>query len=218
MVIRRLKHLEIILESVRSHPSPSPMLEQYTISAKAAAKILWFAARHYDDISGKVVLDFGCGTGRLSIGASLLGASYVIGVDIDLKAIKTAIQNAKELGVKDNINFILASIEKFSIKGDTVIQNPPFGVQRRSADRAFLKAAINSAKVVYSLHKSGNQNRRFITKFVSELGGKITDIIPLTIEIPHMFDFHMKRWHKVKVDLYRILVGNERHTKGVAGA
>ncbi|RLE52401.1 MAG: RNA methyltransferase [Candidatus Methanomethylicota archaeon] len=203
--VRKLRHLEIILEKVKPHPSPSPRLEQYTISARAAAKVLWFAGRTYDDIEGKVVLDFACGTGRLGIGAALLGAEFVVGVDVDVEALSVAVANAEEVGVAGYVDFLHASIESLSIKGDTVIQNPPFGVQRRGADRAFLRAALSSAPVVYSLHKAGESNRRFILKFVSELGGVVTDIVPLYLEIPHMFEFHFERRHKVKVDLYRIL-------------
>jgi len=204
--IRRLRHLEIILELVEPHPSPIPSLEQYTISARAAAQVLWFAAKRYDDVIGKLVLDFGCGTGRLGIGAALLGADYVVGVDVDLKALEVARLNAVNVGVDDKINFIHASVECVPIRGDTVIQNPPFGVQKRGADRVFLEAAVEAANVIYSIHKAGEQNRRFIVSYVSELGGVVTDILPLVIEIPHMFDFHTKRWHKVKVDLYRIVV------------
>ena len=203
--IRKLRHLEIILEGVKPHPSPTPSLEQYTISAGAAARVLWFAGRTYDDIEGKAVLDFGCGSGRLGIGAALLGADFVVGVDVDSTALRVALANAEKVGVRGCVDFIRASVESLSIRGDTVVQNPPFGVQRRGADRAFLKAALSSASVVYSLHKAGELNRRFILKFVGELGGVVTDIIPLYLEIPRMFDFHFERRHKVKVDLYRIL-------------
>ena len=39
------------------------------------------------DIEGKVVCDLGSGTGVLAIGASLLGAASVKGVEIDEKAV-----------------------------------------------------------------------------------------------------------------------------------
>lgn len=197
----------MLLERVSPHPSPSPSLEQYTIPASVAARILWIIDREYGDIKGRRVLDFGCGTGRLAIGAALLGASYVVGVDVDLTALKMALVNAENLNVSGVVDFIYALIGEFNIHGDVVIQNPPFGVQRRRADRVFLEAAIKSAPIIYSLHKSGEGNRKFIFEFVDGLGGVVVDVIPLSLEIPHLFNFHYKRRHVVKVDLYRILAG-----------
>ena len=40
------------------------------------------------DLSNKTVIDVGCGTGMLGIGASLCNASHVIGIDIDPCALK----------------------------------------------------------------------------------------------------------------------------------
>jgi ribosomal protein L11 methyltransferase len=44
---------------------------------------------------GCSVLDYGCGSGILSIGAALLGATQVLGVDIDEQAVATARANAQ---------------------------------------------------------------------------------------------------------------------------
>lgn len=48
--------------------------------------------------SSSTVLDIGCGSGILSIGALLLGAKSAFGVDIDALAVKTAKANGKENG------------------------------------------------------------------------------------------------------------------------
>jgi len=74
----RKKALEIILSKTEVAPSPEVLLEQYTIPATTAAQILWLAAYAHNDIAGKTVLDLGCGTGRLAIGASILGAKEAI--------------------------------------------------------------------------------------------------------------------------------------------
>lgn len=50
--------------------------------------------------TGDRVLDLGCGSGILSIGAMLLGASEITAVDIEQNAVETAIENAK----KNNIS------------------------------------------------------------------------------------------------------------------
>lgn len=47
------------------------------------------------ELSGKALLDMGCGSGILGIGAALLGASEVVCVDIEQIAADTAAENAK---------------------------------------------------------------------------------------------------------------------------
>lgn len=51
------------------------------------------------------VLDYGCGTGVLAIGAVKLGASFAQGIDIDPNSIESSIKNAKENSVADKTNF-----------------------------------------------------------------------------------------------------------------
>jgi len=46
------------------------------------------------DLVGKAVLDMGCGTGILSVLASMRGAGHITGVDIDSWAIKSTAENA----------------------------------------------------------------------------------------------------------------------------
>lgn len=48
---------------------------------------------------GDRVLDLGCGSGILSIGAMLLGADSVTAVDIEDHSVKTAIENAQKNGI-----------------------------------------------------------------------------------------------------------------------
>lgn len=52
------------------------------------------------ELSGKRVLDMGCGTGILGIYASKMGAVRVLGVDNDLYAYENAIENVGRNGVK----------------------------------------------------------------------------------------------------------------------
>ena len=54
-------------------------------------------------VPGASVLDFGCGSGILSIAASKLGASSVLGVEADSSAVRVAKQNARENGVQHNV-------------------------------------------------------------------------------------------------------------------
>lgn len=77
------------------------------------------------DIKGKRVLDCGCGTGILGIAASKLGASEVVGYDIDEWSSENAIHNAELNGV-GNMKVMLgdASVLK-SVEGkfDVVLAN-----------------------------------------------------------------------------------------------
>jgi len=198
----RKRTLEIQLSKVKPHPSPKAYLEQYTIPADTAAEILYLAAYTFNDIIGKKVADLGCGTGRLAIGAALIGAEEVVAIDIDRVAVYVAEENAEKLGVKDKICFITGDIETLTGKFDTVLQNPPFGVQRRRADRKFLLKALEIGRRIYSLHKA--ESSEFIKRFIEKQGGKITGIFPFEIWIPHTFPFHTKPKHSVKVELYRI--------------
>ena len=55
----------------------------------------WIAA-HEADIRGQRVLDYGCGSGILAIGAALHGGASIDAVDIDPAAITTTAQNAAD--------------------------------------------------------------------------------------------------------------------------
>ena len=58
---------------------------------------------------GKDVLDIGCGSGILSIAAVRLGASRVLGVDIDPQAIPSCQRNAALNGMPERIQFELGT-------------------------------------------------------------------------------------------------------------
>jgi ribosomal protein L11 methyltransferase len=51
------------------------------------------------EVSGKYVIDYGCGSGILAIAAALLGAAEVIGVDNDPQALVATLDNARRNGV-----------------------------------------------------------------------------------------------------------------------
>jgi len=221
-LIRKLD-LEMLLSQIEPHPSPKPSLEQYTIPVDVAATILYIAAYTYNDIIDKMVLDLGCGTGRLSLGAAFLGAKQVIGVDIDKTATKIAYENSVKTSLKNKVQWIAADIDAVHGKFGTVLQNPPFGVQRRKADRKFLEKALEVSNKIYSLHKSSHKDKAFIKKlkasgtnivpvppspfierFIQEHGGRIKAVYAVLMTIPHMFNFHTERKHEFVVDLYVI--------------
>lgn len=55
------------------------------------------------DLTGKSVLDYGCGSGLLGIAALKLGAASVVGVDIDPQALTATRENAAQNDVSDRI-------------------------------------------------------------------------------------------------------------------
>jgi putative methylase len=202
-LVRKLD-LELVIAEILPHPSPKAYLEQYTVCPKVATEILYLAAYTYADIIGKKIVDLGCGTGRLAIGAVLLGAEEATGVDIDKTALKTAQKNSRNLAVRERTHWIMSDLTVLKGNFDTVLQNPPFGVQKKTADRKFIKKALELAHHVYSLHKSGRSNRRFMERFIEQCGGKVTGVFPLEMTIPKLFRFHKKQKHVIEVDLYRI--------------
>ena len=226
-LIRKID-LELFLDKVAEQPTPQAHLEQYTISPQIAAIMLYIAAYTNNHLIGKSLLDLGCGTGRLALGAAFLGAKTVVGIDIDGLAIKIARQNSIQMGLTESINWINSDIAAIRGKFDTVVQNPPFGVQTRQADRPFLVKALEVGQVVYSLHnhprvdenlirrlKSGQgfiqvNPSLFLQRFIDKHGGRIQAVYVLPMTIPKMFDFHKKTKHTFLIDLYVIEKKNKQ--------
>lgn len=220
-LIRKLD-LERFLSQIEPHPSPRASLEQYTVSESVAATMLYLAAYTYGGIVDKRVLDLGCGTGRLALGCAFLGAKSVVGVDIDKLAVKLAAENSVKLGFKTKVDWVAGDISAIAGKFDTVLQNPPFGVQKRGADRVFLEKALQVADAVYSLHNHPFTDEPlvkrlrasagvlqveaspFIARFVAAHGGRIEAVYALLMVIPRMFDFHIKARSETIIDLYVI--------------
>ena len=181
------KDLEMLLQTVPPFDNPKANLEQYSTPSVIASDVV-FMAYAGGDIADKVVADLGCGTGILAIGAGKLGAKRVIGVDLDVNAITQAQANAKFMGVE--IEFMNLDVTEFNEKVDTVIMNPPFGSQKRNADRPFLDIAMKVSDAVYSIHMSDTVD--FLAKYVSDRGFYVDYQKRYKFEIPHMFSFHTK--------------------------
>lgn len=70
------------------------------------------------------VMDIGCGSGILSIGAILLGASFALGVDIDDESMENSTENARRNGVLERCEFHKGSVPEI-LKGDYSIKKAP---------------------------------------------------------------------------------------------
>jgi predicted RNA methylase len=189
------------LSHLRRAPSPQISNEAYDLGSAAASDILFTADELFRDIRGRRVLDLGCGSGILAIGAALLEAEDVVGIDINIESIKTAIRNASDLGV--TVDFVAGDIEAIRGLFDVVVMNPPFGTRRKGNDVIFLTKAMKVSRRVYSLHKSGELNRSFLIKTIERLGGKVDAIFSMRINIPRTYEFHKKERYAVDVDLFR---------------
>ena len=132
----KLKELESYLQQVETFESPKVNLEQYATTPHIAAHMLYTIDRTFNDLNDKIIADFGCGCGVLSIGATMLGGQ-VLAFDIDSDAIEIAKCNAEEFEL-ENIDFVQLDLteeqspimcDSKRAMVDTVIMNPPFGTK-----------------------------------------------------------------------------------------
>lgn len=199
----RKKQLEIALSKLAPSPKPRLKWEAYTLDAESAAQMAHIAGWANDDVRGKKVVDLGCGSGILGIAASLLGAAWVVGVDINKEAVRVARVNAEK--VDASIDLVVGDIECVVGQFDTTLMNPPFGSWKRGADVNFLRTALAISSVIYSLHKRSGSVREFLRRKIPQIGGQIEQVYEMEIAISRTYDFHKKSRYLVKVDLYRIL-------------
>lgn len=190
------KDLEMILQRLDVFQNPRADLEQYPTPAPIAADLL-FQAYASGDIEGRAVLDLGCGTGILGIGARLLGADKVVGVDVDERALDQAKVNCIKADVE--IELLKMDVAEYRGNFDTVVMNPPFGSQNKHADRPFLEKATECADCIYTLHMTDTLD--FLAKLISARGFAIEDRKRFKFDIPHTFAFHRKSRKSFDVSL-----------------
>jgi len=196
----RQRELEIRLERVPTHPRPDANLEQYRTPAKIAADVLYRALAR-GDVSGRSVADLGCGTGIFLVGAGLLGARALAGVDVDPVSIDLAKAALEDAGLDADLRH--GPLETLTGTFDTVIMNPPFGAQfaQRHADTLFLRHALGIAAVCYSLHLDATRDH--IERLAREIEVDHERMARYDFPLPHMFKFHTREKVLVPVALYR---------------
>ena len=186
------------LDALSGFPTPEPREEQVRTPATAAVALLTEAERR-DDLVDRSIVDLGSGTGILAIGAALLGASRVRGIERDPAAVEIARANASRAGVA--CEFVVGDVETATGECDTVVMNPPFGAQRRHADEPFWNAAFRLARrATYAFALSAS--RTFIAR--RSVGAKVrieeSRSVPWTL--PATFPHHRKRSVALEVDLW----------------
>lgn len=186
------------LAALQPFPSANPSLEQVGTPPEAAAELLLTAVAR-DDLVGRSILDLGCGTGVLSIGAALLGACEVTGVEVDPVPLRVARENAERARV--SVTFEESTVADWAAPSDTVVMNPPFGAQRRGADRPFWDQAFALARrsiYAFALRPS----RTFIQRRAVARAIRIEETRPIDWTLPRTFPHHRKPRVAIEVDLW----------------
>ncbi|GAH46039.1 unnamed protein product, partial [marine sediment metagenome] len=203
------KDLISLIQQTNGFLNPKIELEQYCIDAQSAVDIVFFAGVEFNDIKNKLVIDLGAGTGRLSIACAYLRASYVLSVDIDINALRILKENIIGLGLENiilplcsDVNHVefakLVMLKELHI---TTIENPPFGVQKKTADRFFLQKAFSFSDVVYSIHLANQKVHQFLTKFIKKFNWEIDYVFPFQLKLNRTYEFHKQKTKFVDVNI-----------------
>ena len=79
------------------------------------------------DLDGRQVIDYGCGSGILAIACALKGASRVIAIDHDPQALTATLDNARRNGVESRIVAILPDTteaeQALAVRADVIVAN-----------------------------------------------------------------------------------------------
>ena len=195
------------LAVVAGFDNPRASLEQYRTPPDLAAHLV-HTADLQDDIQGQTVVDLGCGTGMLALGAALRSPARVVGLDIDPAPLSTARRNERKVGSTTPVSWVRADATTAPLSppaGETtVVMNPPFGAQsdNEHADRRFLETAAAVAGVSYSIHNDGSQS--FVESFAADNGGEVTHAFETEFDLPRQFDFHESDRQAITAEVYRI--------------
>jgi putative methylase len=185
---------------------PRADLEQYRTPPELAAHLV-HTADLQGDIEGRTVVDLGCGTGMLALGAALRGPRTVVGLDIDPGPLATARENDRRIATSSAVSWVRgdATEPPLSPAGETtVIMNPPFGAQtgNEHADRAFLATAADIADISYSIHNA--DSAEFVEAFADDNAGDVTHAFKAEFDLPKSFEFHDEETRHIDVEVFRI--------------
>lgn len=194
------------LAVVAGFEDPRAPLEQYHTPPDLAAHIV-HTADLQGDIEDRTVLDLGCGTGMLALGAALRGPKRAVGLDIDPAPLSTAVENERRVGAMTDVSWVRGDATAVPLSPPpttTVLMNPPFGAQsgNEGADRAFLETAAEIATVSYSVHNTGSE--AFVEAFSADNGGTVTHSFAAEFELPRQFDHHAEVSRSIDTEVFRI--------------
>jgi putative methylase len=194
------------LAIVAGFEDPTVSLEQYRTPPELAAHLV-HTADLQGDIEDRTVVDLGCGTGMLALGAALRGPTRVIGLDIDPDPLSTALDNEGKVASASNVEWVRGDATDVPLRHGgptTVVMNPPFGAQsgNEHADRDFLATAAEIADVSYSIHNAGS--KEFVEAFAGDNGGTVTAAFQAEFELPRQYDHHDAERRVIDAEVFRI--------------
>jgi putative methylase len=195
------KQLEITLtQNISTFKNPKSELEQYQTPARVAANLLHFAYSR-DSLDDKQVLDACAGTGILGLGAALLGAEVVL-IDIDPSATAQITENAQRMDL--DVEIITADLFSYDFhdRFDTILINPPFGIQQKHhRDLDFINKIAGNTDELYSIHDGSPANQEMLPSLLREIGldpqGYYLDEFPLE---------NTYQWHQALRKIHQVMV------------
>ncbi|QRF74718.1 ribosomal protein L11 methyltransferase [Thermoplasmatales archaeon] len=194
------KQLEIKLSRLKIGNHLISGYEQYPTDSSNSAWIV-FKATLDGNVYGKNVIDLGTGNGIFAIGAHLMGAASVNGIDMDATQINIARENSLGMG----LNFETMDVVDVKGKFDTAFMNPPFGSVNPHADVPFLSKALEVASCIYSVHNI--KSSEFVRSFY-ESRAEIVYTEKISLKIPRLYRHHTHVLQIIPAVFY--VVKNER--------
>lgn len=191
---------------VAGFDDPRADLEQYRTPPELAAHLV-HTADLQDDVEDRIVVDLGCGTGMLALGAALRGPRAVVGLDLDPGPLSIARENEGRIATASPVSWVRADATAAPLCPDgptTVVMNPPFGAQsgNEHADRAFLETTSRIADVSYSIHNA--ESDEFVEAFADDHGGTVTHAYRAAFDLPRQFDHHEADSRTIDAEVFRI--------------
>ncbi len=206
--------LAVILSRLEVFSSPDWKLEQFPTDSEVAADLLWSMFMD-GEISRQRIVDMGCGTGVLGIGALLLGAEHVTFIDIHDESLQILEKNIEWTRTNHDLpttvwQYKIIHSDVHALDTDTpyhadvVIENPPFGTKQRShIDRVFLLEAFKIAPRVFSFHKTTSDT--FIQKLSDDNGFVAVVYRRYAFPLKKTQHYHKTKNKKIDVTAYRCI-------------
>ena len=198
------KHLAMRLSELPRHPAKNPKLEQYATDGDTAA--CWLMGIDQQDPFAdleEAVVDLGAGNGILGIGALLLGAPRAIFVEVDAAVCQVLEAALEEEDLRGRAQILQKDVSEARIDGvQLVVMNPPWGQQRRSADRPFLEASIAmSPRAVHLMHSSGAVH---VEPWAKDMGWHAQRWLEMDFPLPRTYAHQSKRRGSTTAAMWRI--------------
>ena len=212
-MVRSKRELGIFLSKLAVFEKAKVHLEQYPSDSNVAAELLWHIALYQEDLEEQKIIDLGCGTGILGVGALVLGVSFVEFIDVDpsvyarLKENIAFAEDYFETSFEGQWSFSNCNVLSCERSGDTslesdtiVIMNPPFGTKKRHIDKKFLQVAFKMAPRVYSMHKTSTMP--FIEAFCRTEGVSMRWREDLSFPIKNTMEGHKRKIQRIEVSVF----------------